>query len=221
MRRRLGIGLVVVTALALAAGLYFGGFHALWDDATAVAALMERAGPSAPVAFVLLFALLNAFGFPGLLLVGAAVMTWSLPTACLLSWVGGVGAGLVACGCAQLVGRDWVEARLPARLRAYDQHLAARPVRTVVLIRLVFFLNPLSHWFLALSRVPVAALVLGSAIGLLPGMVFASVAGVSALDWMVGQPVWVWVVLAAAGVAGVMLYRARARARLATLVADA
>jgi len=213
MRPAIGILLLLAVGLAIGASVHFGGLQSVVNDASSLAVLIDRAGPSAPIAFVVVFALLNAFGFPGLLLVGAAVMSWSLPAAFLLSWLGGLGAGLVAIGFTHVVGREWVASRLPARWRAYDERLAARPLRTVMLIRLVFFLNPLSHWFLALSRVSFTALLLGTALGLLPGMAFTSIAGESTLDWLLQQPAWVWLAGAAAVTIAFLFYRRRLQSR--------
>src|SRR6476661_8185031 len=71
MRPAIGILLLLAVGLAIGASVHFAGLRSVVDDATSLAALIDRAGPSAPIAFVVVFALLNAFGFPGLLLVGA------------------------------------------------------------------------------------------------------------------------------------------------------
>jgi uncharacterized membrane protein YdjX (TVP38/TMEM64 family) len=163
---------------------------------------------------VVFFSVLEPFGFPSFVLIATAVITWPLPVAFLLAWLGAIGAGLVAFTLARMIGRDWVESRMPARLLAYDERLAERPFRTVILVRLIFFLLPLAHWFLGLSRVRLAPFVVGSAIGFLPGLAVTVFAGESILAWLLEQPTWMWWVLGAVVAAAFLAHRLRARSRV-------
>src|SRR5262249_3388308 len=59
--------------------------------------------------------------------------------------------------------------RLP-RLRALDDRLARHGVVTVVVLRLLLFLAPPLNWALGASRVGTADYVLGTALGIVPGI---------------------------------------------------
>ena len=213
MKRLLAFLVVVALFVGIGVAAYLGGIGDYIDDPRKVEALVERAGAWAPVAYVVLFSVLQPFGFPAFVLIGTAVITWPPAAAFLLAWLGAIGAGIFAFTAARMIGRDWVEERMPARLRAYDERLAARPLRTVIVVRLVFFLLPLAHWFLGLSRVRLAPFVIGSAIGLVPGLAVMVFAGESIVAWLAEQPVWMWWVAGGIAVATLLVLRVRARSR--------
>ena len=156
---------------------------------------LRGSGPLGATLFVLAFALGNGLGAPGALFLLPAIAVWPTGLAFALVWLGAVGAGLVGFGFARGLGRGFVEARLPNRLRDLDESVARRPVRTVVLVRLTTFLFGPAHWALGLSSIPVGPLLVGSALGFLPGAALWTFAGGelmnavqegSAQAWLIG-----------------------------------
>src|SRR5262245_13127911 len=104
--------------LVLVAGLvwWLGWFDEF--DVDHLGKLVHQAGVFGPALFVLLLAVGNGLGAPGILFVLAAAVLWPAWEAFLLLWAGSLGAGLVGYGFARGIGRRFVEAHLPRRLLA-------------------------------------------------------------------------------------------------------
>jgi uncharacterized membrane protein YdjX (TVP38/TMEM64 family) len=193
MARRLA---VPVLLLLLAGFVWWSG----WldeVDVDHVSALVRSAGAWGPALFVLLCALGNGLGAPGFLFVFTAAVLWPAWEAALLIWLGAIGAGGVGYAFARGIGRRFVERHLPARLRAVDQHLGSRAVRSVVILRAVFFLATPVHWALGLSSVSPRSLMLGSVVGFVPPAAFWGFAGGEFVDAMLEGRPGVWLALAA------------------------
>ncbi len=157
--------------------------------------IFEALGPWAPVLYVVSFALLEPFGAMGILFVGPGSLIWSWPELFVLSWLGAVGAGVVGFSFARWLGRDWVAARIPARLLAYEAQLERRPLLGVTLLRTFLFLWPPVHWMLGLSRVRFAPYLIGSAVGFVLPMAAFTWLGKSIADEVLSQPPGVLVAL--------------------------
>jgi uncharacterized membrane protein YdjX (TVP38/TMEM64 family) len=207
MRNRL---IVLSLILALAALGYFGGlFQYLAPDR--MRALLIGAGGWGPVVVVVLFTLLEPFGTPGPFFLLVSATLWPFWLALMVNWLGALGAGIFGFTFARYLGRDWVEARMPDRLRRWDDRLSNNGLPIVILFRMVFFLNPASHWALGLSRVPLSTAILGTAIGYAPWVVLWTYFGAEILDWLEAQSTGIWIAVALAVVAIVVLRRVRAR----------
>ncbi|MEN8184526.1 MAG: VTT domain-containing protein, partial [Myxococcota bacterium] len=165
--RRLALGIAVLGILA--ALLALGGLDLLRDPER-VAALYTETGPWGPLVFLLLFTFLEPVGVPGVLFFVPAALVWPPAQAFLLTWLGALGAAAFGFAFARWLARDWVADRLPARFRRIDERIGERPLVSVILVRLLFFLAPPAHWVLGLSRVGFGPYLLGSAIGYLPGI---------------------------------------------------
>jgi uncharacterized membrane protein YdjX (TVP38/TMEM64 family) len=199
------------------AALYFAGSLDLIQEPERVRAMLLGLGIWAPILFVLAFSLLEPFFVPGIAFIIPGSAVWSFPTLFALSWLGSVGAGVVGFGFARYLGRQYVERHLPARFHKYDQQLADRALRTVILVRLTLFLAPPAHWMLGLSRVRFAPFVLGTAIGFLPGVAALTYVvvfvGETLGGWLRAQPPEVWIALGGALVLLLAGRRWLARAR--------
>ena len=212
MRARFALLLVLV--LAGVAAHHFGLFELL-GDTDRIRTLLTESGIWGPLVYVAVFSLFEPAGVPGILFIVPASLIWPLWLAVLLSWAGSIGAGVVGFGFARSLGRDWVQARLPDRLRGYDQRLAERGLTTVIVVRLLFFLAPPAHWVLGLSRVRFATFVAGTAIGFAPGIALITVVGKGAVVWLEGRSSGVWLAAGALLVGALVLARRlRARGRL-------
>lgn len=202
------IALALVLVAAAAAFLQSGAWESLAPDRFRETIL--ALGPLGPVLFVAAFALLEPFHVPGLIFLLSAPMIWPLPAAFALCLAGATGAGLVALVIARLLARDWVQARLPARFRAWDDRLAQHGLRTVVLIRLLTFLWPAAHWVIGLSSVRVSSALVGTAVGLAPGILVCTWLGARLVAWWDLVPGELWLGLAGLILAGIWL-RVRSR----------
>lgn len=178
--RRFG-GLKKLAMLGILAGiagaLYAGGAFERLGELDGLRTMIAGAGAYGAAAYVAAFALVQPLGAPGVLFVVAAALVWPFCLAFGLAWLGSILAGTVGFCFARGIGRDWIADRLPKRLRAYDDRLAERGWRTVLIVRVLFFLSAPAHWALGLSKVRTRAFVLGSALGFLPGVLLLTAFG--------------------------------------------
>lgn len=200
--RRIGLpwgrAWVVAGVVTLLAGAYAGGVFEEFRDVETARATLASWGTWAYVLYFVAFSLLEPLGVPALLFIIPASVIWGPWIALGLSLPGGVCAGILGFAFARYLARDWVASRLPARLRRFDDRLEKNAFAAVVLVRVAFFLFPPAHWLLGLSSVRFKPFVLGTAVGLVPGLLASTFLGGGVAQWLVRQPFWVWVLLAAA-----------------------
>ncbi|TPV92634.1 MAG: TVP38/TMEM64 family protein [Myxococcales bacterium FL481] len=149
-------------------------------------AFLEANGPWGPLAFVAIFAGLQPWGLSAHILVITAGMVWSPLAAVPLSMLGALGASTTAYGFANYFGREWVQARLPERLRAYDDRLRQRGLTTVVVLRLFCYTFAPLQFLFGVSSVRLSTVLLGSLIGLLPGIAIEVLLGAEIYEWLTG-----------------------------------
>ena len=199
---------------AIVGGLYYFGLLDLVKDPERARAALEGLGVWAPVLYVLAFSCLEPFFVPGIAFMIPGAIFFSFPVLFALSWLGSVGAGIVGFSFARFIGREFVEKRLPERMRVYDERLATKGLQTVILVRLTLFITPPAHWLLGLSRVRFIPFLIGTAIGFIPGMALLTYTvvffGESMGDWIVDRPPGFF-----AGVALVVIVFIRLRRTLA------
>lgn len=197
------------------ASLYSIGFFELIQNAERVRAIFADLGLLAPLLYVGGYALLTAFFVPGLVFVIPGAVVWSWLPLFLLSWLGGIGASIVGFGFARTLGRDYVARRLPPRLRRHQERLVAKGLRTVVLLRLSFYIAPPGHWLLGLSPIGFPTFLLGTAIGLLPGSALVSAGvvftGRAFGELFAAQPREFWIGVGGLLAVWIVLRRRRAR----------
>ncbi|MBW2224938.1 MAG: VTT domain-containing protein, partial [Deltaproteobacteria bacterium] len=99
------------------------------------------------------YSCLQPFGVNGLVFLLSAPLIWSSTEAFLLNWAGTVGAGIFSFAGARFVARDWIQHRLPQRVRRFDDRLRTHGLRTVFFLRLIFYTTPTIQWALGVSRV--------------------------------------------------------------------
>ncbi len=163
-RAALALGLVAAVALAW---IYRDHF-----EAARIGALVEAAGPWAPAAFILLYALATVLFVPGVVfgLAGGALFgpvwgsLWNLAGATL----GATAAFLLARG----IAGDWVRARAGGALKRVVEGVEAEGWRFVALTRLVPFVPfNLLNYVLGLTRIDLARYVAASLVCMIPGTV--------------------------------------------------
>jgi len=207
--------LILLAAILAVAGFgYFSGLYQYLAPER-LRLLLTEAGIWGPVVIILLFSILEPFGTPGVIFLLTAATLWPFPLAFLVNWLGATGAGMTGFAFARYLGRHWVEDRMPARLRLWDERLAGRGVTGVILFRLLFFLNPASHWALGLSKVPAPTAFLGTLIGFAPAIALWTYFGAEILVWFEAQSVGMWIAVIACIVAFISFRKYRKRAAAA------
>ncbi len=211
MRWRLGVFLLVLAILA--AAWRFGALE-VFRDPDGVRALLDTWGPWAYVLYVVTFVLLMPFGIPAFVWVLPAGALWPFWVAYPLSLVAVAGGSSIGFLFARHVARDWVSARLPARVRRIDERFTAHGVGGVILYRLVFQLGAPTHWVLGLSQAKYGTFVLGTVIGAMPVVALVVWLGRDALRWMEAH-VGLAAGIVCAAIAAIVLVRRVVMARTA------
>jgi uncharacterized membrane protein YdjX (TVP38/TMEM64 family) len=186
-RALLGIAVLLALVAAWASGLYE---HATPER---VAELVAGAGLFGPLAFVALFAAAETVQVPGLLFMFAASALWPPSVAIPTAYAGALAASLFVFFLSRRIVPAGARERLPEWLLRYEARLDTHGLQTVIGLRLVLFLLPAVHWLLGASRISFRDYLLGSAIGLLPGVVAYVLLGREALahwdalgPWLLG-----------------------------------
>ncbi len=192
------------------AALYFLGIFERVQNIDAARAALRELGMLAPLLYVVTFSLIQPLFFPAAAIMLTGTVIFSFSELLVYSWIGSIIAAILGFGFARYLGRDFVASRVPERLKRYDQSLELRGLRAVIVFRLLFFISPPATWLLGLSRVRFDKFVIGTAIGLLPGIAglswVVSALGMTFVAWLAAQPSQVWGILFAV-VLGLILLR--------------
>jgi uncharacterized membrane protein YdjX (TVP38/TMEM64 family) len=158
--------LAILLLVAITLALRSTGFAA-WFDRSHVEAIVSRAGPWGPLAFIALFVGAVALQVPGLLFVAIAPALFSLEEAWLLSVVASNLAVVLNFELVRrLGGQPLAEIESKELQRLFDR-LDERPVQTVMLLRTVTVMFPPVTSALALTRLRARDHFVGSAVGML------------------------------------------------------
>lgn len=179
MSRPLRVALAVVLVAAVAGAVVSFGRPA-WLSVEGMRHAVEAAGPLGPLVFIAVF--VAGFFIPGPELLFAAlggVLFGGIPGflyAYVASLIGTTTTFLLVRHTAQ----DYVQRALRDRfewVRALDDRLVRHGVRTVFVLRLLLFLAPPLNWTLGATRVRAAHYVVGTALGIVPGLAIAVYVG--------------------------------------------
>ncbi|MEM9693956.1 MAG: VTT domain-containing protein [Myxococcota bacterium] len=190
-RRRVQIAFVVVLGLIGVILYRTGALSYLTRDN--LSRWATEAGPYGPGLYIALYVGTELINVPSMLMVVVAGLIWPLHIAIPTAYAGSLAAGSIVFSIARVIIRgafgDVLRKKMPAALEKYDEALATRGIRTVALIRFLTFLSPVMHWVLAASRVSFRDMFIGSAVGLLPGVVMLVVGGDAAFRyWDIVRP---------------------------------
>jgi uncharacterized membrane protein YdjX (TVP38/TMEM64 family) len=142
--------------------------------------LVAEAGAWGVLVYLAVFIVGELLNIPGLVFVGAAVVAYGRGTGLGLAFVGAFLSATVGFFFARAIaGRPLTHGR--SRPTRWVLHrLELHPVRMVAILRLIFWMAPLLTYVLGMTNIRYKAYALGTAIGLVPGVV----AGVFFMDWI-------------------------------------
>lgn len=187
---------VLAAAAVLLTAHQLGLFQQFADPAGLKQALVGL-GAWGYVAFVVAYAALQPFGFPGSVFIWGAPLIWPWPVAYAVSLAGTMAASVVGFLFARFVARDWVAERIPARFRRHDEALARHAFTTVFLLRLVFWMPPPLHAFFGVSSVSFTTHFWGSLAGYLLPLLLVSLFGERLFAVALAAPLELWLGLGA------------------------
>ena len=179
-RRTLLAGSVIVLLLL---AWKLGAFES-FGSTDKVHSLIDSWGVWAYILYVISFVALMPFGIPAFVWVLPAGILWPFWVAYPLSLFAVAGGSSVGFLFARYIARDWVAARMPGRIRRFDERFSAHGLRSVILFRLAFQLGAPTHWLLGLSRIGYGTFVLGTVLGAMPVVALVAWLGHDALPWI-------------------------------------
>ncbi|HEX7481180.1 MAG TPA: VTT domain-containing protein [Polyangiales bacterium] len=206
----------IAAALGVLGMLLLAQHFGLWQlfaEPVRMKQTLLAAGPWGYAAFIGAYTLLQPFGLPGTVFIMAAPLIWPWPVAFALSMVGTMAASVVGFVFARFVAGDFMQARIPARFRRYDQALARHAFGTVFWMRLVFWMPPWLHAFFGVSAIGFGTHFWASLAGYVPPLLLVSYFGQQLFDALRHAPaaLWLWLGLGALLLtAAVTLIRRRA-----------
>lgn len=180
------VAALAAVAIAAAVFVVLGGYGWVTGDGN-VENLLTDTGAVGPLVFVLVMWLTQPLGVPGVVYMVPAGIVWPYPLAIALSWVGNMGASCLAFAFARWFARDWVQLRIPKRMYPYNDRLVEGGVWPIVLLRLVFGQLAPADWLLGVSKVSTRNFLIGTAIGIIPGVVLFVVAGGGLFEALTGM----------------------------------
>ena len=182
---------IAAAVAGLFAWVYVSGAYERFDPAL-LRDWVRAVGPWGGLLFVVSYSALQPFGVNGLVFLLSAPLIWDPTEAFLLNWAGTVGTGLFSFAGARFLVRDWLQARLPQRVRRFDERLQTHAFRTVFLLRLIFYTSPSVQWALGASRVRFAPFFAASVLGVAPFTLGTTLVGVRVASWIEEHPVSTW-----------------------------
>jgi uncharacterized membrane protein YdjX (TVP38/TMEM64 family) len=198
---KIAVVVVVLSLLVLAQRL---GVFAHFKDPEHVRQTLVELGPWGYVVFLVAYTTLQPFGIPGTVFIWAAPLIWPWPTAFALSMTGTMAASVVGFSFSRFVARDWIATKIPQRFRKYDEALARRAFRTVLVLRLIFWMPPLLHAFFGVSKVRFSTHFWASLIAYIVPLFLVSYFGQRMFEVLRRAPMETWVALGAAVIVTVL-----------------
>jgi uncharacterized membrane protein YdjX (TVP38/TMEM64 family) len=176
------VGLVVVLLLLVVLAYAFGITEYL--DTDRIRALVEPAGNWGFVMFVGLFAAGTTAHVPSWAFIGVATLLWGVVVGALVSYVSALITISVAFFVVRQVGGQALSAVERPWMKKVLGRLADRPILTVALLRMPpLFLTPAVSYALALTPIRYRDFLIGSALGILPGVIFIATGASALFGW--------------------------------------
>jgi uncharacterized membrane protein YdjX (TVP38/TMEM64 family) len=153
-------------------------------DAQTIETWLDGKGIWGPLMFIAIFAVLQALFVSSHIFIMAANAVWMPETAIFYSWIGSMGSGLISFVFARFIAREWVQQRLPDKIKEYDVKLEESGFVTVLILRILFFTSPPLQLGLGVSRVKFLPFLAATAIGNFPHILLSTFASSTILGWL-------------------------------------
>lgn len=169
-----GVALAVLVAVQL-------GLVGFLRDGDRVESFLTDSGPIGPIAYVSAFVAAQPLSIPGTAIMLPATFVWSGLTVFVLSWLGGMVASTIGFYVARWLARDWIRARLPAKILGWESRVDDHGTRAIIVLRVVTGYAPAADWLLGVSTVNLRQFLIGTGIGLVPTTALVSFLGDDAI----------------------------------------
>ena len=204
-----GLALLVLGGIAVALRSHF--------DAAALQAWVESAGAAGPVVFIAIYAAATVLFLPGAVVTLAGGALFGPVWGTLWNLTGATLGAALAFLIARHLGAEWVARGAGPRLRSLNEGVSAEGWRFVAFVRLVpLFPYNLLNYALGLTRIPLLAYVLASAIFMLPGAIAYTWLGYAGREALAGGEGMVRNILIALALVSALAFLPRLIRRLRT-----
>ena len=136
-------------------------------DVDAIRGFMESAGAWGFFAFVAAFALGELMHIPGMVFVGAAALAYGDVLGIAAAYAGAVASVITSFYVVRTIGGQPLAGAKRPWMKKILARLEHQPIRTVAVLRFLFWLSPALNYGLAMSSVRFREYLLGSALGLM------------------------------------------------------
>jgi uncharacterized membrane protein YdjX (TVP38/TMEM64 family) len=174
---------LLLTVIALVIFLFASG--ALDDfSLEKTVTLIRGYGPWGIAVYLLAFTLVQPLGLSGNMFAVVAGLVWPVPLALALALLGAFGSAMTNVAFARYVAFDWVQARIPPKLRRYERWVTERGLPGVILYRFATFTLHPAQLLIGVLNVPMPRLIIGTLIGFIPAIVMGVVLGGEVTRWL-------------------------------------
>lgn len=178
---------IALALLVVAAAIWLVASGAYRDiEPERIRETLLELGVWGPIAFLLVFAFVQPLGLSGHLFILGGALVWPAPWAFFLGLLGatlGQSNGFLFF---RYIAHDWAQRRIPKRLAPYEEAITSRPLRTVLILRLITFTWPPAAALLGVSRIRFAPMLVMTVVGLAPGVALDVWVGATFIEWLFG-----------------------------------
>lgn len=182
--RSLARPLAFVACIALAMTLRHAGYLDRFLAVEGWRAFSDEHRVTAEIGYVVMHTVLAGIGVPSILFLIPAPLMFPVHEAFAMGIVGSILGSQLAFELARGSLRTTLAARIPERLRRLDDRIEQNGFRTVVVLRLTLFLLPPVAWALGLTKVSARTYLVGTFVGMLPGVAFCNYVGAEFVAWL-------------------------------------
>lgn len=172
------IGVSVVVVALFASGT-LDGFSLERTVAT-----IRAYGAWGVLVYLLAFTFLQPLGPSGHLFTVVAGLVWPVWLALPLALVGALGSAAMNVAFARYVAFDWVQARIPPRVRRGQKWVTERGLLGVILFRLATFTMHPAQLLMGVIPMPLSRLFVGTALGFAPSVAAGVLLGGEVTRWL-------------------------------------
>ena len=181
-------GLIFIAFLVSA--IYLVRFSPLQDRFTAEAfgRLLTDAGPWAPLAFIVIYAVGVCLFIPGTLLTGVGAAIFGPYWGFAWVWLGAMLGASAAFVIGRTLGREFAASLIGDRLKKYDDAIERNGFATVLYLRLIYFPFTPMNFGMGVTKVRFFDYFAGTALGIVVGtFVFTFFIGTLGQIWSTGR----------------------------------
>ena len=175
--------------------------------------LDEQLGWWSPLVFALAFVVGELLQVPSILWILFAGIIWPWWIALPIATASALLAALVSFLVARYFLGKQFHSLLPAAVQKLNKQISKQPLRTVIVLRLTTFLHPITHWILAASRVTLGPFMIGTTLGILPGVLGIVLLGEAFVLWWEDYSLFI-ILAAIIGIAALVLSARRRKNKL-------